>query len=157
MSKIINRSIVCLAISGFMLSATAMADDGKEYVGGQCGFANNPLASHNRISHGFRNTSGVSQWITCPIVRETANNIEYAAIEFNATVSNVRLEIRYDDAGSLAGWNYYGTSNLGGGAVEYFWFDGSTTGTASSGAVLAIEAYIPNNAYVYKYNLTENT
>jgi hypothetical protein len=152
-----RRAALCLVISTLLVSASAMADDGKEYIGSLCSFADNPLASHNRINHVFKNTSGVSQWITCPLVRETGNNIQYAAIEFNTTPTNVRLEIRYDNAGSLAGWNYYGTTNLGGTNVEYFWFDGSTTGAASSGAVLAIEAYLPNNAYVYKYNMTEVT
>lgn len=146
-----------VALATSLVSGLALADDGKEYIGSMCSLQSNPLASHNRTSHVLRNTSGASQSITCPIIRETGNSIEYAAIEFSTTVSNVRLEIRYDDAGSLSGWNYYGTTNLGSGAVEYYWFNGSSAGAASPSAVLAIEATLPNNAFVYKYNLTENT
>ena len=158
MNNTIKRAALCLGISTLLISASAMADDGKEYPGALCSFADYPLSSHNRMHHMFRNTSGASQWITCPVVRETGNSIEYAAIELSTTATYVNLEIRYDNAGTLAGWAYYGATNLGvGTSVEYYWFNGSSSGAAPSGAVLAFEVYLPNNAYVYKYNLSENT
>jgi hypothetical protein len=146
-----------ILLTGIVFSTgNATALDAQTHMGAICGFADNPLVSHNRTNHRFQNTSGVSQWISCPVPRDqTSNSIEYLAIEIAGTVSNVRFEVRAASLGSLTGFNAEGTDILTGGA-RYEWFVGSTSGSTAADAAYAFEAFLSHNAAVSHLHVTEN-
>lgn len=158
MKTIFLKNII-RSLSLVVLSVPVLADDAKTFIGSQCSFADNPLASHHKIHHRLQNTSGVSQWVTCPLVKDntgSGGNIEYATLDTVGTTSSVRLEMRSDLNGSLTGWNAYGSTNTGGSGRQHYWFNGSVSGNAASLSALAMEVYLGNNAYINSYRLVEN-
>jgi hypothetical protein len=153
-----RHSILRLTLlAGVVFSAgNATALDAQTHMGAICSFADNPLVSHNRTNHRFQNTSGSSQWISCPVPRDQiSNSIEYLAMEVSGTVSNVRFEVRAASLGSLTGFNAEGTDILSGGA-RYEWFVGSSSGSTAADAAYAFEALLSNNAAVSHLHVTEN-
>lgn len=144
------------AVALLSIAGTASADDAKMYIGSACDFEFSSSASYSKSGHVFKNTSGGTRSATCPVVRDTNNNVEYASVEVNGGVSSARLEMRHVNGGSLVGWNHGGTVNLGSGRTRYEWFSGSTTGNAPDWAVLALEISLHNNSYIYQYRFTDN-
>jgi hypothetical protein len=140
-------SSLFLAGSALLLLSPAFASDHKVYMGASCGFADNPLASHHRIHHRFTNTSGSSQWISCPIVRDqTGYDVQSLQMEIGGSATNVRFEMRNTDLGSLVGWNAEGTISLTGGN-RFFWFS-DTDGAAPGSGSFAFEAKLSNSSFV---------
>lgn len=153
-SKIFQGVIIS---SVLLASSSVLADDAKTFIGSACSFADNPLSSHNRIHHRFKNTSGANQWVTCPIVRDdVSNSLEYVGLDTVGTTYNVRLEQRRRGNGSLTGWNANGATNTGGSGRSHYWFNGSANGGVAKNASLALEVRLAPNAYINAYNTTEN-
>lgn len=151
-SRVALKSVV-IAIGG-LLSLPALATKSATFTGAVCGFADNPLASHNRIHHRFKNTSGSSQWITCPIPRtQVGSRIEDLTMEIFGTASNVRFEKRDALLGSLMGWDAAGSQILTGGN-RYYWFD-HELGVAEGSEAFAYEAKLSNNSYVSHLEIWE--
>jgi hypothetical protein len=151
-----RRMATALVAAGLLLGAgraAAVEADGKQYVGSWCSFADFPLKSHNKIHHKFLNTSGASQWITCPAVREMGEGIRDAWIDLSGTASGVALEFRTEFAGTVAGFAPDGYQGAGSGtAVQYQW----NYLYVPSGAVMAFEVKLPNNSGVFKYGVSED-
>ena len=157
------KRILAAAALALAVPSLAQADDVKRYMGSNCSFADNPLASHHRIHHRFTNTSGSSQWITCPVIHDVTDangfgnsTLEDVQFEMSTTVSNARFEARGMDAGGLIGWDFGTTTNLGGGVTRYNWFDGSAIAFAGNNSAYALEAFIPNGTSVHHYRLSED-
>ncbi len=145
-----KRIAVCAAVVGTIgiFSAVASASVNQHVLAGSaCSYADNPLASHNKIHHRFTNTSGSNQWITCPIEREqTGYGIELAIMEISGTASSVRLEQRDHELGSLTGWNAETTKILSGGNA-FKWFEDGWGDSVAWGAY-SFEARLNPNAFV---------
>jgi len=143
--------------STLLMSLNVVADDEKTFIGSSCSFADNPLHAHSKMHHRFKNTSNRGQWTTCPIVRDSVKSrMEWVGLDTYGTVSNVRLEQRRQQNGSLSGWNAYGSTNLSGSGKQHYWFNGSAKGVVANRASLAIELYMSHNAYVNMYRTSEN-
>jgi hypothetical protein len=148
------------------LSSLAQADDVKRYMGSNCSFADNPLFSHNRVNHVFRNTAGDAQWITCPIVHDVTDpngvgnsKIEDAQIEisFPAVINTVRLEEREMGSSAVLGWAPNSSVTLTPSTTtRYQWFEcGGCFGVAGNNAAYALEAKIEHNTFVQWYRVSE--
>ena len=153
MKHSIVKSICTAAL--VVLVTPAMADDEKMYPGSICSFADYPLASHNKIHHRFKNTSGYAQWTTCPIVRDSVTKgMEYLSMDVVGGSSYARFEQRAPGNGALSGWSSTGLTFIGGG-VQYYWFNGSSWANPTDRASLNLELYLHNNAYINAYRVKE--
>ena len=154
-----NVSLFKLASSSVLLIASSLAfsgTDNKTFIGSACSFADHPLLSHNKMHHRFKNTSGSSQWVTCPIVRDF-DGVEWLGIDTVGTISYVRFEQRAPQNGSLTGWNANGVTNTGGSGKQHYWFNGSSWANGVDSGYYAIEMYLGNNAYINGYRIAEKT
>lgn len=141
--------VASLCVMGTTL--TADAEDGKTFIGSTCSFADNPLASHNKIHHRFKNTSGTDQWVTCPIVRDAmTDHPSELRMETYGTCNYARWEQRDDDHGSLTGIDLYETS-IGSGYYEYYFGNIS----ADDESAYAFECKLPNNHFIQHMKITE--
>jgi hypothetical protein len=131
---------------------SALGYDDKHHPGSLCTFADNPLATFNRIGHVFNNLSGTGQWMSCPTLGDRTETLKRASVEVSQAASNVRLEARNDWAGTLVGYNADSSTAIGsGGAVRYNW---NLHGSLSSAA--AVEMFLPANAVIYQYVFSEH-
>lgn len=135
-------------------ASISFADDNKMYIGSTCGFADNPLASHHKIHHRFVNTSGSSQWVTCPLPRDY-DGVEWIGLDTVGTANNVRFEQRAPLNGSLSGWNADGATNTQNSGKQHYWFNGSAWANGIDNAYFALEVYLGNNAYINGYRIAE--
>ncbi len=151
-----NINLIKLVITSALLTMSSMAFsvDNKTFIGSACSFADYPLASHNKMHHRFRNTSGNSQWVTCPIVRDF-DGVEWIGVDTVGSMSYVRFEQRAPLNGSLTGWNAYGATNTGGSGRQHYWFNGSSWANGVNSGYYAIEMYLGNNAYINGYRVAE--
>jgi hypothetical protein len=157
MEKVMNKLKLGKLIILPMLVTTASAafsDDNKMFIGSFCSFADNPLASHSKMHHRFKNTSGRSQWVTCPVVRDR-DGVEWLGIDTVGTTNYVRFEQRAPQNGSLSGWNAYGAIYTGGSGRQHYWFNGSSWANGVDNGYYAIEMYLGNNAYINGYRVAE--
>ena len=152
--KIVDLSKLLVTAALLTTSSIAFSTDNKMFIGSACSFADHPLASHNKINHTFKNTSGSSQWVTCPVVRDF-DGIEWVGLDVVGTASYVRFEQRAPSNGSLTGWNAYGATFTGGSGSQYYWFNGSSWANGVDSGYYAIEMYLGNNAYVNGYRVAE--
>jgi hypothetical protein len=140
----------------FVSSIAFSGSDNKMFIGSACSFADHPLASHDKIGHRFKNTSGSNQWVTCPVVRDF-DGIEWVGLDTVGTTYYARFEQRAPQNGSLTGWNAYGATYTGGSGKQYYWFNGSAWGNGVDNGYYAVEILLGNGAYINGYRVAERT
>lgn len=152
--KIVDFSKIVITSALLSVSSVAFSVDNKMFIGSACSFADYPLASHSKMHHRFKNTSGGNQWVTCPVVRDF-DGVEWVGADTVGTVNYVRFEQRAPLNGSLTGWNAYGATNTGGSGKQHYWFNGSSWANGVNNGYYAIEMYLGNNAYINGYRVAE--
>jgi len=152
MKNVFGKIVAFTAVA--VLSSASYAVDNKMFIGSACSFADNPLASHNKIHHRLKNTSGVNQWVTCPVVRDF-DGVEWVGLDTVGTTYYERFEQRAPQNGSLTGWNAYGATNTGGSGKQHYWFNGSSWANGVNNGYYAVEVKLGHNAYINGYRVAE--
>jgi hypothetical protein len=137
---------VLIGFAVLSIPAPALADDTKDYIGSQCDMI---WTGGYKSLHLLTNLSGVSDWFSCPGISDTAYGFYHVTIDVSQTISNVHLTFRDVNAGTLYGYDWTSTTNLGGGKVRYnFHTEGWFAGPVNP---FAIEGILPPNASIYRY------
>ena len=152
--KTLNAIKWIVSAAALTFSAVSFGDDNKTFIGSACSFADNPLAAHSKVNHAFKNTSGGSQWVTCPVVRDF-DGIAWIGLDTLGTVSSVRFEERSPLNGALTGVNAQGSTITGGTGLQHFWFSGSATHNGVDDGYYALELNLSNGASINGYRVAE--
>ena len=146
-----------------LLTAGTAGADVKYYMGSICNFETSSSTAFKRTGHTFTNTSSSHQWVTCPVVRDSNNNITsaYMEIAFPTTAyrqsTNLRFEERRDMGGSVYGWDYEDTGGAGSRSNKtalIVWF-ASYEGNPQDDSAIAFEVRLAPNEEIRRLEVNE--
>ena len=157
--KYINKIVILAGLSVGMLTAMpAQAQDAKVYPGSMCAWQTGSHIPERRTALGLRNSTNVTQWTTCPIIRDsTVKSPEYVSITIGGGINgSCFLDIRKHNGGWKTNRVYGNIVNLGGGKQRFEWFGGHQNGPNYHNAAYVIACPLKPNAYVFSYFMSEN-